>query len=72
VSKPLYSPSPRSHETASVNGVQVGMRVRHGKFGDGVVVNLEGSGVHARVEVNFEHVGGKWLVMAYAKLQPIV
>ena len=71
VSKPLYSPSPRSHETASVNGIQVGMRVRHGKFGDGVVVNLEGSGAHARVEVNFEHVGGKWLVMAYAKLQPI-
>ncbi len=71
VSKPLYSPSPPSHETASVNGIQVGMRVRHGKFGDGVVVNLEGSGAHARVEVNFEHVGGKWLVMAYAKLQPI-
>ena len=43
----------------------------HAKFGEGVVINLEGSGAHSRVEVNFEYAGTKWLVMAYANLQTI-
>ena len=42
----------------------------HAKFGSGVVTDLEGSGAHARVQVNFEDAGSKWLVLAYAKLQP--
>jgi DNA helicase II / ATP-dependent DNA helicase PcrA len=54
----------------AVNGVYVGQRVMHKKFGDGIVTNLEGSGSHARVQVNFEHEGSKWLVMAYANLSP--
>jgi DNA helicase-2/ATP-dependent DNA helicase PcrA len=45
--------------------------VRHEKFGEGVVLNYEGQGAHARVQVNFEEVGHKWLVLAYAKLQPL-
>ena len=49
-------------------GVRLGQRVRHGKFGDGVVLNYEGQGPHARVEVNFENVGTKWLVLSYANL----
>lgn len=49
-------------------GVRLGQRVRHGKFGDGVVLNYEGQGAHARVEVNFEDVGTKWLVLSYANL----
>ena len=69
VSQPLYSP--KSQAPASINGIGVGQRVMHAKFGEGVVINLEGSGAHARVEVNFEHAGSKWLVMAYAKLQPV-
>lgn len=69
VSQPVYSP--KSYATQTVNGLGVGQRVRHAKFGDGVVINLEGSGAHARVEVNFEHAGTKWLVMAYANLQPV-
>jgi len=69
VSQPVYSP--RSYATQTVNGLGVGQRVRHAKFGEGVVINLEGSGAHARVEVNFEHAGTKWLVMAYANLQPV-
>jgi len=56
--------------TETVNGVYVGQRVSHKKFGDGVVTNLEGSGSHARVQVNFEYEGSKWLVMAYANLSP--
>lgn len=69
ISQPLYSP--KSQETESINGIRVGQRVAHGKFGEGIVTNLEGNGAHARVEVNFEYAGSKWLVMAYANLQPV-
>ena len=68
VSQPLYAPATAA---SSVNGISVGQRVVHAKFGEGTVVNLEGSGAHARVEVNFEYSGTKWLVMAYANLQPV-
>ena len=53
------------------NGVRLGQRVRHRKFGEGVVLNSEGSGAHARVQVNFELAGAKWLVLAYANLELI-
>ena len=49
-------------------GVRLGQRVRHKKFGDGVILNCEGQGAHARVEVNFETAGTKWLVLSYANL----
>ena len=51
-------------------GMRLGARVRHGKFGEGVVLNVEGSGPHARVQVNFERQGTKWLMMQYANLEP--
>ena len=49
-------------------GIRLGQRVRHGKFGDGVILNCEGQGSHTRVEVNFETAGTKWLVLSYANL----
>ncbi len=52
-------------------GIRLGGRVRHAQFGDGVILNYEGRGEHARVQVNFEQAGSKWLVLAYADLQPI-
>ena len=52
-------------------GMRLGARVRHGKFGEGVVLNVEGSGPHARVQVNFERQGTKWLMMQYANLEPV-
>jgi DNA helicase-2/ATP-dependent DNA helicase PcrA len=45
--------------------------VAHGKFGEGTVVRFEGQGPHARVEVNFERAGSKWLVLEYARLQTV-
>ena len=66
VSRPIYRPSRSLQEPSPV---RLGQRVRHGKFGDGVVLNTEGSGSHARVQVNFENAGTKWLVLAYAKLE---
>lgn len=50
-------------------GYSVGERVFHQKFGDGIVLNTEGSGEHARVQINFNDAGQKWLVMAYANLE---
>ena len=51
-------------------GIRLGPRVRHAKFGAGVVVNIEGQGPHARVQVNFEGQGSKWLMLQYANLTP--
>ncbi len=47
-----------------------GSTVRHPRFGEGIVLQYEGSGSHARVQVRFDEVGSKWLVLAYAKLEP--
>ena len=48
-----------------------GRRVAHARFGEGTVMNLDGRGSHARIQVNFERAGTKWLVLAYANLQPV-
>ncbi|NND64997.1 MAG: DNA helicase II [Gammaproteobacteria bacterium] len=50
-------------------GVTLGQRVRHGKFGEGIVLSCEGAGAHTRLQVNFEGIGMKWLVMQYANLE---
>ena len=52
-------------------GPGLGQRVLHPKFGEGVVLNREGAGEHARVQVNFSRHGAKWLVVAYARLELI-
>ena len=54
----------------ATGGVTLGGRVRHAKFGQGTVVTVEGQGEHARVQVHFETAGSKWLVLAYASLEP--
>ncbi|MCF7995290.1 MAG: DNA helicase II [Chromatiaceae bacterium] len=51
-------------------GFQLGQRVRHSKFGTGVVLNAEGRGAGARIQINFESAGAKWLVLEYARLEP--
>ncbi|HUN73140.1 MAG TPA: DNA helicase II [Steroidobacteraceae bacterium] len=52
-------------------GMSLGARVRHGKFGEGVILNMEGNGPHARVQVSFERQGTKWLMLQYANLEPV-
>ena len=47
---------------------RVGQNVTHAKFGTGVIVNCEGGGADARVQVKFNHAGTKWLSLEYAKL----
>ena len=53
---------------AETGHLQLGQKVRHAKFGEGVVLNCEGNGPHARVQVNFADAGSKWLILSYAKL----
>ena len=48
--------------------IKLGAQVRHASFGEGIVVDFEGAGNHARVQVNFEAEGRKWLVLAFANL----
>ncbi len=47
----------------------LGQRVRHHRFGEGTVTNLEGRNEHARVQVRFAGAGSKWLVLTYANLE---
>ena len=49
----------------------IGQSVRHAKFGDGVVIDFEGRGLDARVQVRFASQGTKWLALQYAKLTAV-
>jgi DNA helicase II / ATP-dependent DNA helicase PcrA len=85
VSRPAYAPArnyvparpqaqaSRSQRYAddSPGSLRLGQRVRHQKFGDGVVLGVEGQGSNARVQVNFERQGTKWLMMGYANLEVV-
>lgn len=74
ISRPVYQPRRSGglqDEPVNAAGVRLGQRVRHGKFGEGTVLDLEGQGSHARVQVNFERQGTKWLMLAYANLEPV-
>jgi DNA helicase-2/ATP-dependent DNA helicase PcrA len=50
------------------HGFRIGQSVLHPKFGQGVIVNAEGSGTDARLQINFGKQGMKWLALEYAKL----
>ncbi len=52
-------------------GVALGQKVKHKRFGEGIVLNYEGSGESARVQVNFDKSGTKWLVVTYANLEKL-
>ena len=74
VSRPRYAQAPRrdfGHAAVEETpGIAIGQGVVHASFGNGIVTDIEGAGAHARVQVNFDGAGSKWLVLAYAKLQP--
>jgi DNA helicase-2/ATP-dependent DNA helicase PcrA len=53
------------------HGLHVGQRVFHAKFGEGVIVTLEGGGADARAQISFSRHGSKWLALGIAKLTPI-
>lgn len=57
-----------SASAANESGFRLGQSVQHAKFGQGVVLAVEGSGAHTRVQIKFASEGNKWLVLAYANL----
>jgi DNA helicase-2/ATP-dependent DNA helicase PcrA len=68
VSRPVFVKRSGTLEESPAPSMRMGSRVRHSKFGDGVVLNFEGNGPHARIQVNFENQGTKWLMLSYANL----
>jgi DNA helicase-2/ATP-dependent DNA helicase PcrA len=70
-SAPTFSSVPRRSESRSGGGFRIGQSVTHPKFGLGVIVNAEGGGSDARVQVNFGAAGMKWLVLSMAKLEVV-
>ncbi|MBS0569416.1 MAG: DNA helicase II [Proteobacteria bacterium] len=70
VSRPMYA-GRFVDDGGDAMPIKLGQHVRHASFGDGVVIDAEGAGAHARVQVNFENAGAKWLVVAYAHLTPV-
>jgi DNA helicase-2/ATP-dependent DNA helicase PcrA len=76
--KPGYATYPAQHAVADYaapvkrpvddSGWRIGQNVEHAKFGEGVVLSVEGSGADARVQVQFRKTGSKWLSLEYAKL----
>ena len=77
-SEPAYSsgygapatPAARSPQAGADTGFKVGQSVAHAKFGTGIIIDFEGRGSDARVQVKFRDAGTKWLALAYAKLSP--
>ena len=53
----------------TIGSYKLGQRVSHAKFGEGVVLQIEGSGAQERVQINFKTAGVKWLMLAYANLE---
>ena len=64
ITRPIAGKRPDEHPFA------IGQNVQHAKFGEGVVINFEGRGLDARVQVRFRSEGTKWLALQYPKLQP--
>ncbi len=64
-----YGATARRGESSGGSGFRIGQSVMHPKFGLGVIINAEGSGTDARVQVNFGNAGMKWLALSVAKLE---
>lgn len=59
------------NDTAADIGFSLGDKVSHPSFGDGIVLNYEGVGESASIQINFEAVGTKWLMLSFAKLKKV-
>src|SRR5476651_2146066 len=71
VSRPVSHKRMGTPVSTSDTGFTLGQRVVHPKFGEGTIVNMEGSGEHSRLQVAFPGEGIKWLVAAYARLEAV-
>jgi len=69
--RPQSVAQPGGPKTTSSHGLRTGQGVFHNKFGEGVIVTLEGAGDDARAQINFGRHGMKWLALSVAKLTPV-
>ncbi|MDN6180719.1 MAG: DNA helicase II [Halomonas subglaciescola] len=67
----LRQQSVEGDDDLDLPSLHIGQAVEHPVFGEGVILNAEGEGARARVQVSFEHEGAKWLVLGFAKLIPL-
>ncbi len=68
ISRPVTAVQAKATSLQATGSYKLGQRVSHAKFGEGVVLQLEGAGAQERVQINFKQAGVKWLMLAYAKL----
>ena len=68
---PAFGAGPTTSSTGNGTGLRTGQSVFHTKFGEGVILTLEGRGADARAQINFGRHGSKWLALGIAKLTPI-
>lgn len=61
----VSTPYSESSLSKTENGMSIGQRVKHHQFGEGIVLQYEGRGEHARIQVRFEKVGTKWLIASF-------
>ncbi|MBS9441574.1 DNA helicase II [Photorhabdus heterorhabditis] len=71
VSRPVSHRRLGTPISSNDSGYTLGQRVRHPKFGEGTIVNMEGDGEHSRLQIAFQGEGIKWLVAAYARLETV-
>lgn len=69
VSKPVTTKASTKVSLGTSGRFKLGQRVSHEKFGEGVVLQVDGEGAQERVQINFATAGMKWLMLSYAKLQ---
>lgn len=67
----LNTTSSAGPKTTTAQGLKSGQSVFHNKFGEGVILTIEGQGEDARAQVNFGRHGMKWLQLSIAKLTPV-
>ncbi len=68
---PAYKTADRAYEVINnQEALKLGQQVFHEKFGNGLILNYEGQGSQARVQVKFAD-GTKWLMISYANLIPV-
>jgi DNA helicase-2/ATP-dependent DNA helicase PcrA len=72
ISRPAsYIAKPGQAGAIHESPLQLGQRVFHNTFGEGVIIDLEGSGARTRVQINFGRAGTKWLMLSHANLQAL-
>ena len=71
ISRPVTAIKAPRPSLSEDSAYKLGQHVSHAKFGEGVILQIEGEGSQQRVQVNFTDVGVKWLMLAYAKLEAV-